>query len=868
MTDGESRVEQNYGREAFPDSAPKCGEQSPPDVISSPQAPIRSSEVRATAQALQSVLSRARVGILHRDLRRRVLLVNDAFCALVGRSVDELDGVPFADFTHPDDVERSTRAYLAQLARAEPFEIEKRYVRPDGSAAWCAVHVSFVLDTSGRPESTITIASDISARREAERNLRESEEHYRHTIELSPQISWTAAPDGQIADVSLRWHAVTGVPRGTALGERWSAALHPDDQEAAQVQWQASIASGEPLDVEYRLLTIDGSYRWFRARAMARLNDRGDVVLWYGLLEDVHGRRTAENAVRDSEERFRLAAQAAGLGIWDYDAIRERREWSHEFKLMLGFSPDVEPTVAMALDRVVPEERNSLQALVDSARAGDGRAQFDITLRIHRADNGAERWMRTAGWRMHASSGRLTRVLVTIRDVTEEHTVEERIRWTAKHDALTGIANRAYFTEQVDGAISRAGNGDEFALILLDVDHLKEINDTVGHDAGDVLLRTLASRLPPAFGPRAVVGRLGGDEFAVLLHGQTTGDLVKNATAALQSLAAPFEHDGQTFDMQATAGACTFPAHGSSAADLMKAADIALYVGKATGRGFLSVFQPAMRGALQRKVSMLNVARLAVRDDLVVPFYQPKIGLADGKIVGFEALLRWRHDCLGVQGPETIMAAFDDMNVAVALSDRMLDRIAGDLRGWLDRGLDPGRVAINLSPAEFRHDKVVDRVLEPFARAGIPFDRIEVEITETVLLGRDTEKVARDLAAFHRAGATIALDDFGTGYASLTHLKAFPVDVIKIDKSFVDSLCEGSDDAAIVEAVIGLAHRLKMKVVAEGVETEEQAKFLHDQGCSFAQGFLFGRPGPAHLVEALLNGQEPWSAVAPRLGKG
>lgn len=795
----------------------------------------------ASRAGLEIVLSRAKVGILHRDVDRRVLLVNDAFCAIIGRSAAELAGLPFERFTHPDDVERSSRIYLEHLAKAEPFEIEKRYIRPDGTVTWCAVHVSFVLDEAGRPQSTITVASDITARRQAQEKLRESEEHYRHTVELAPQIAWTADPSGRILEVSSRWSEITGIAQQDAFGELWLEVLHPDDVAPTRIVWNRSIASGEPVDVTYRLLAKDGAYRWFRARATARKDAAGAVIRWYGTLEDIHERREAEQALRNSEERFRLAAQAAGLGIWDFDALRGRREWSEEFKTMLGLAADAPPSLETALALVVPQDRHLLQALIDAAQAGDSSARFEVTLRIRRRDNGAERWMRTDGWRIHAPSGRLERILVTIRDVTEERTAEQRIRWTATHDALTGIPNRAHFTDQLEHALAKAPPDGELALVLLDLDHLKEVNDTIGHDAGDRLLETFASRLRQAFGTRAVVGRLGGDEFAVLLAGVGGDQIHALVEAALARLRHPFQHEGYTCDTQATAGASLYPAHGATADELQKSADIALYVGKSQRRGEMSLFAPAMRAGVQRRASMLNVARIAVRDNLIEPFYQPKLCLKTRSIVGFEALLRWRHDSLGVQGPETIASAFEDIGLAIAMSDRMLERIADDMRAWLDCGIDPVRVAINLSAAEFRHDGLAERIMEPFAKRGVPFDLIELEITETVLLGRDTDRLEATLATFHRHGFRIALDDFGTGYASLTHLKMFPVDVIKIDKSFVSNLRADSDDAAIVDAVISLAQRLNMEVVAEGIEQDEQANYLTARGCDYGQGYLFGR---------------------------
>ncbi|WP_277981401.1 EAL domain-containing protein [Sphingomonas phyllosphaerae] len=256
---------------------------------------------------------------------------------------------------------------------------------------------------------------------------------------------------------------------------------------------------------------------------------------------------------------------------------------------------------------------------------------------------------------------------------------------------------------------------------------------------------------------------------------------------------------------------------------------------------------------MQRRTSMLSVARMVARNDRVMPFYQPKVSLKDGKLSGFEALLRWRHDTVGVQGPDTIAAAFDDLAAAISLGERMLERVCADLARWRDNGLVLTRVALNLSPAEFRRDDLFDRIMGQLGRYDLPAELLELEVTETVFLGRGADSVGGTLAAFHRAGVTVALDDFGTGYASLKHLREFPVDVIKIDRSFIADLLKDSGDAAIVNAVLGLANQLQIAVVAEGVETPEQAAYLLARNCGHAQGYLFGRPMPADAAEALLT---------------
>jgi EAL domain-containing protein (putative c-di-GMP-specific phosphodiesterase class I) len=301
-----------------------------------------------------------------------------------------------------------------------------------------------------------------------------------------------------------------------------------------------------------------------------------------------------------------------------------------------------------------------------------------------------------------------------------------------------------------------------------------------------------------------------------------------------------------------TIGVSVYPLHGRSRDELFKVAEIALHMAKCAGRGRAMVFEPQMRADLQRRSSMIELGRRAVEDDRIVPYYQPKVDFASGAVTGFEALLRWRNLRGVVQAPATIAAAFEDIDVAAAITDRMVQLALADMRHWLDRGLDFGHVAVNAAAPDFRSDDFAERILARLGQAGVPPSSFQLEVTETVFLGRGAEYVERALKLLSSEGVSIALDDFGTGYASLRHLKQFPVDVIKIDQSFVQKLNVDADDAAIVDAVIKLGKSLGISTVAEGVETLGQARHLVQAGCDFGQGHLFSKAVPAKKVPALL----------------
>lgn len=817
-------------------------ERWPDSRTAAPRPPLRAAQ-------LDTVFREAMVGIVQRDVEGHVLMANDHYCALVGRSLDELENLPAKAYLHPDDLARNEGRYRHHLETGTPFRIELRYVRPDDSVIWCEVNISFVRDDAGQIRSIITVAQDITRRRLTEQALRESREHHRHSVELNPQIQWTARPDGSIEEVGPLWVSLTGTSPDQARGNGWIEALHAEDVAPTMRAWHEAVRQRRPVDIEYRLRCGD-AYRWMRARAAPRCDEHGAVIRWYGSLEDIHDRKAAKQALGESEERLRLAVQAAGLGIWDYDTITGARRWSEELLGMLGLPADAEPTMAEALEIVHPDDRNKFRSIVTAVTGGFLPEAFEVALRVRRADSGAQRWLKSTGWKSVSGSGHLSRMIVTFQDVTEERDAEERIRWAATHDPLTLLPNRLALQEELDGAIAlAAGTQERIGLMLFDVDNLKRINDTLGHDAGDALLRVFARRLVEVAPDGATIGRLGGDEFAIVMPAVGgVEDLMRCAASLLKSLRAPFAFNGRTLDCAASIGASIFPEHGNEPTELLKSADLALYAAKTAGRGRTRVFRPEMRSELQRQFSMINLAKDALANARVDAFYQPKIDLNSHRLVGFEALLRWHDQQGGTHMPADIRAAFDDPDLSIEITDRILTKVTGDLRRWLDQGYDPVSIAVNTSANDFRYDNFAERVLESLERCGLPSSMLEIEVTETVFLGRGAHYVERALRMLSAAGIRIALDDFGTGYASLSHLKQYPVDILKIDRSFISNLENSPDDAAIADAVIDLGRNLGITIVAEGVETRAQAQHLRKRGCAVGQGFLFGHPATADQI--------------------
>jgi diguanylate cyclase (GGDEF)-like protein/PAS domain S-box-containing protein len=560
-------------------------------------------------------------------------------------------------------------------------------------------------------------------------------------------------------------------------------------------------------------------------------------------------RRDNERALRESEQFNRLVAAANPdcIGLLDEDY---RLLFVNDAVLALYGLPDGAELIGRPFGyRLAPQVQADRDvALRAASETGSGR--FTVS---HSAPDGEVRWFDAIISRLPADQDTPFRYLAISRDVTEKRGIEDKIRWKATHDDLTQLPNRAHFQMHLDRHVRSVGQ-EGFALLTLDVDNFKMINDTLGHDAGDYLLRTVAERISRAMRHGDIVARLAGDEFAVIARDvRTEAGAAAAAERIFENLREPWLYKGRLGECRISIGASLAPRHGDTAEELFKHADIALYEAKSRGKGQIAIFRPSMKSAVERRNRQISLARHALASDFVVPYYQPKVNLATGRVAGFEALLRWRHPSQGVQMPSTIEAAFEDLELASEITQRMLGQILRDMSRWRHRGIDFGHVAINVTAADLRHNDFAERLLERLADEGLSPACLQVEITETVFMGRGAEYVERALRQLHDAGIRVALDDFGTGYASLSHLKQFPVDIVKIDRSFLHDFSLDPQNQAIINTVISLGHSLDIAIVAEGIETKEQQRHLLARGCTYGQGFLYGKAMPALRVPRLLS---------------
>ncbi len=541
------------------------------------------------------------------------------------------------------------------------------------------------------------------------------------------------------------------------------------------------------------------------------------------------------------------ALRVAGLGAWELDLVRQSMRWSAETFRIFGVDAQAAPARELMPGLFGPDAREdirrALERLVQEGVSLD--SEFELP-----TDGGGVRWIRCMA-EAEREDGQVIRITGALQDVTSQRRHAAEIEDLAFRDTLTGLPNRTLFHERFAAAVDQARRlGQKVGLIMLDLDHFKDVNDTLGHDTGDALLRLVADRLVSTFRRTDTVARLGGDEFAVILPGvRGAADMERPTRLLMELLRNPLQYGGNSVSISASVGAALYPQDDEDAGQLLKNADIAMYRAKDTGRNKIVAFRPEMRSDVERRIRLLREVRAGVLADEFVLYYQPLVDIAEPrKVTGLEALMRWRHPTRGLLLPGEFLTAFEDPECSLALGEVALNAAMRQMREWMDHGVEFGRVAVNLSASQFRTGDLAETIPRKLEQWRVPAERLTLEVTENVYMGWGSEAVCDTVRSLHDIGVMIALDDFGTGYASLANLKQFPIDRLKIDRSFV----QNREDAPIVRAVLSLGSSLGMKVVAEGVETDEQLQMLESLGCDQAQGFYFARPMPAQDVAAFL----------------
>jgi diguanylate cyclase (GGDEF)-like protein/PAS domain S-box-containing protein len=559
-----------------------------------------------------------------------------------------------------------------------------------------------------------------------------------------------------------------------------------------------------------------------------------------------------------SEDRLGEAQRLAHLGSWQWDVTADSITWSDELFRIFGLEPgELEATYAGYLALVHPDDREQVQEDVSRTMSG-GPGEFEH--RIVRSD-GEIRWLQSWSHVVTDEDGKPVRLTGSAQDVTDRKRAEQALAHQALHDSLTGLANRALFGDRLEHALARQVRaGTLSAVLFIDLDDFKTVNDGLGHAEGDQLLVAVSERLAAGLRAEDTAARLGGDEFAILLEGLREPDRAEAvARRLMETLRDPFDIDGSLITISGSIGIAV-AGPGSDPRELLRQADVAMYRAKSEGKNRFCVFEPGMHGEAMQRLELKAELQRAVENGEFVNYYQPLVDLETGGIVGVEALVRWRHPERGLLGPGAFMPMAEETGLVVPVGRQVLWEACRQARAW--QTLRPGlAVNVNLSARQLQDAGLVEDVSGALLSAGLDPACLTLEITESVLVDDDAA-AARTLARLKALRVGIALDDFGTGYSSLSHLERFPVDVLKVDKRFVDGLGEG-ETPPLTRAILGLGGMLGLKVVAEGIERPEQLAALRQLGCRWGQGYLFARPLPADEVTGLLERSPSIAVAAP-----
>ena len=778
--------------------------------------------------------------------------VNQAWEDYTGRRTEHEVGSRWLESVHAEDRAAVERLWGEAFGLRRPLATEYRLARADGSYGWIHHAAIPVVDENGRLSGYVGTCHDITEQRAAELSARGREQQIRLLADNVPVlIAYFDARTLECLFANRSYAQLWGWDETTIVGRT----VHEVVGEQGWVvigPYVERVVRGEEVTYERAVSAHDGGERILEVNLLPQKNERGETIAGFVLITDITRHRLAEQAARDSEERFRKFADATNEGIVFHEG-GVLTDCNAAVARITGYT-HAELVGSRILSHVAPDFRDAAE---NALRTGYERPYESEVI----AKDGKRIPVEFEG-RVMTIEGKTYRMSV-MRDIRRRKASQARINFLAHHDLLTGLPNRALLLDRLEFVLATARRrGAQVAILFIDLDNFKTVNDSLGHGAGDALLKIVAGRIERALRNVDVVSRHGGDEFLVVLPDIESDDApIPVAEKLLAAISEPVELEGQGLSVSPSIGISVFPRDGLTADALIKNADAAMYLAKERGRSNFQFFNKGLSQAAFRALALETLLREAIRDHAFVLHYQPQVRADTGQLTGVEALIRWPQKEGPWIEPNDFIPVAEQRGLIRAIGGWVLRQACRQNKAWQRAGLPKFPVAVNLSSIEFRQKDLAAEVRQVLAETRLDPECLEFELTESMLMA-DTQDMLRQLEALKALGVKLAIDDFGTGHSSLMHLKRFPIDKLKIDKEFVAPLGRSSDGGVIIQAIMALGRALGLTVVCEGVETEEQRILLRLAGCDEMQGFLFAKPAPRAAIDRMLLGAESRKAMA------
>lgn len=742
------------------------------------------------------------------------------------------DATFWSDHIHSEDREATVSERMTAIREGRDHELEYRMIAANGRIVWFRDNVT--VETKGNSPILLRgIMIDTSERKNAEEQLRKLS----RAVEQSPNTIVIIDTQGDIEYVNSNFSLFTGYSATEVMGKNLRTLRYDNlSPELSQKMWTRLTEEGEWRgEIENRKKS--GEIYWAVLSMSSIRDDNGEITHFLVVEEDITKQKSMASALQDTQERYRMLIQNSVEAIYLHDPKSKRvLEANQAFLNLLGYTEEDLSTLTMY--DFIDHDRESIAALTKQINASEGGC--DVGERVWRCKNGTRRRMQVTAGRMKQGGKAIGFAIA--RDITEQKQAQERLRYLAHYDELTGLPNRVLFNDRLqDAMIDANGKKRLVAVMFLDLDRFKTINDTLGHEAGDALLIDVAGRLKNCIRRGDTASRLGGDEFTFVLADMAhVDDVARLAQKILASLAKPFHIAGRDLFITASIGITLYPLDQDNEAGLLKNADTAMYCAKEQGRNNFQFYTTEMNDKDLERLALETGMRSALDRKEFLLHYQPQVDLATGNIVGMEALVRWENPELGLISPAEFIPLAEETGLIVDIGEWVMYTACAQNKAWRDAGIPSLCVSVNLSTRQVMEKDLVEVVARILSKTGLDPSDLELELTESLL--QDPEKTISVLNELHELGVHLSIDDFGSGYSSLNYLKRFPIDRLKIDRSFICDISIDQDYAAIVNAIIAMAHSLGIKVVAEGVETREQLVFLCQRQCDLMQGYYFSKP--------------------------